>query len=46
MVTFRGRTRRQLTITEQQAYAGTRIEQLEGIAATVVEDDSDSRAAS
>ncbi|HEY5843278.1 MAG TPA: NAD(P)/FAD-dependent oxidoreductase, partial [Mycobacterium sp.] len=46
MVTFLGRNRGQLTITEQQAYARTRIEQLEGIAATVVEDDSDSRAAS
>src|SRR6478736_3594140 len=45
-VTFLGRNRGQLTITEQQAYARTRIEQLEGIAATVVEDDSDSRAAS
>ena len=44
--TFLGRSRGQLTITEQQAYARTRIEQLEGIAATVVEDDSDSRAAS
>jgi NADH:ubiquinone reductase (H+-translocating) len=34
-VTFLGRNRGQLTITEQQAYARTRIEQLEGIAATV-----------
>ena len=45
-VTFLGRSRGQLTITEQQAYARTRIEELEEIAATVVEDDSDSRAAS
>ncbi len=34
-VTFLGRNRGQLAITEQQAYARTRIEQLEGIAATV-----------
>ena len=34
-VTFLGRNRGQLTITEQQAYARTRIEQLEGIAASV-----------
>ncbi|MCX2929649.1 NAD(P)/FAD-dependent oxidoreductase [Mycobacterium sp. CVI_P3] len=33
--TFLGRGRGQLTITEQQAYARTRIEQLEEIAATV-----------
>jgi NADH dehydrogenase len=33
-VTFLGRDRGQLTITEQQAYARTRIEQLEEIAAT------------
>jgi NADH dehydrogenase len=33
--TFLGRGRSQLTITEQQAYARTRIEQLEEIAATV-----------
>jgi NADH dehydrogenase len=33
-VTFLGRNRGQLTITEQQAYARTRIEQLEEIAAT------------
>lgn len=33
--TFLGRERAQLTITEQQAYARTRIEQLEEIAATV-----------
>ncbi len=33
--TFFGRERGQLTITEQQAYARTRIEQLEEIAATV-----------
>jgi NADH:ubiquinone reductase (H+-translocating) len=32
-VTFLGRNRGQLTITEQQAYARTRIEQLEEIAA-------------
>ena len=38
MVTFLGRNRGQLTITEQQAYARTRIEQLEGIAATVEDD--------
>ena len=36
-VTFLGRNRGQLTITEQQAYARTRIEQLEGIAASVEE---------
>ena len=35
-VTFLGRNRGQLTITEQQAYARTRIEQLEEIAATAV----------
>ncbi len=34
-VTFLGSQRGQLTITEQQAYARTRIEQLEEIAATV-----------
>ena len=34
-VTFIGSQRGQLTITEQQAYARTRIEQLEEIAATV-----------
>jgi NADH:ubiquinone reductase (H+-translocating) len=34
-VTFLGRSRGQLTITEQQAYARTRIEQLEEIAAAV-----------
>jgi len=34
-VTFLGRNRGQLTITEQQAYARTRIEQLEEIAAAV-----------
>lgn len=33
--TFLGRGRSQLTITEQQAYARTRIEQLEEIAATI-----------
>ncbi|MGB3485239.1 MAG: NAD(P)/FAD-dependent oxidoreductase [Mycobacterium sp.] len=33
--TFLGRNRGQLTITEQQAYARTRIEQLEELAATV-----------
>ena len=42
-VTFLGRNRGKLTITEQQAYARTRIEQLEGMAATV---EDDSRAAS
>jgi NADH:ubiquinone reductase (H+-translocating) len=36
--TYWGRARGQLTITEQQAYARTRIEQLEGIAATVEEE--------
>jgi NADH dehydrogenase len=35
MATFIGSQRGQLTITEQQAYARTRIEQLEEIAATV-----------
>ncbi len=34
-VTFVGRNRGQLTVTEQQAFARTRIEQLEEIAATV-----------
>ena len=34
-VTFLGRNRGQLTITEQQAYARTRIEELEEIAASV-----------
>ena len=34
-VTFLGRNRGQLTITEQQAYARTRIEQLQEIAAAV-----------
>ena len=34
-VTFLGRSRGQLTITEQQAYARTRIEELEEIAAAV-----------
>jgi NADH dehydrogenase len=34
-VTFLGRNRGQLTITEQQAYARTRIEQLEEIAGAV-----------
>ncbi|MBX7434659.1 NAD(P)/FAD-dependent oxidoreductase [Mycobacterium sp. Y57] len=34
-VTFLGRSRGQLTITEQQAYARTRIEELEEIAASV-----------
>jgi len=34
-VTFLGRTRGNLTITEQQAYARTRIEELEEIAASV-----------
>ncbi len=34
-VTFIGRNRGQLTVTEQQAFARTRIEQLEEIAATV-----------
>jgi NADH dehydrogenase len=34
-VTFLGRNRGQLTITEQQAYARTRIEELEEIAAAV-----------
>jgi len=34
VVTFLGRDRGQLTITEQQAYARTRIEQLEEMAAT------------
>jgi len=33
--TFIGNRRGQLTITEQQAYARTRIEQLQEIAATV-----------
>ena len=37
--TFLGRGRSQLTITEQQAYARTRIEQLEEIAAATVEDE-------
>ena len=37
-VTFLGRNRGQLTITEQQAYARTRIEQLEEIAASVQDD--------
>ncbi len=37
-VTFLSRERGQLTITEQQAYARTRIEQLEEIAASVRED--------
>ena len=36
-VTFLGRNRGQLTITEQQAYARTRIEELEEIAASVQE---------
>ncbi|MCV7169642.1 MULTISPECIES: NAD(P)/FAD-dependent oxidoreductase [Mycolicibacterium] len=36
-VTFLGRNRGQLTITEQQAYARTRIEELEEIAAAVTE---------
>ncbi len=36
--TFLGKGRGQLTITEQQAYARTRIEQLEEIAATVEEE--------
>ena len=36
-VTFLSRDRGQLTITEQQAYARTRIEQLEDIAASVKE---------
>ncbi len=36
-VTFLSRSRGQLTITEQQAYARTRIEQLEDIAASVKE---------
>jgi NADH:quinone reductase (non-electrogenic) len=36
--TFLGRNRGQLTITEQQAYARTRIEQLEEIAASVDEE--------
>ncbi len=36
--TFLSRGRGQLTITEQQAYARTRIEQLEEIAATVEDD--------
>ena len=36
-VTFMSRSRGQLTITEQQAYARTRIEQLEDIAASVKE---------
>jgi NADH dehydrogenase len=35
MVTFLGRNRGQLTITEQQAYARTRIEQLQDIASSV-----------
>ena len=34
-VTFLSRERGQLTITEQQAYARTRIEQLEDLAASV-----------
>ena len=34
-MTFLGRARGQLTITEQQAYARTRIEELEEIAAAV-----------
>jgi len=34
-VTFVGRNRGQLTITEQQAYARTRIEELQEIAAAV-----------
>jgi NADH dehydrogenase len=37
-VTFLGRDRGQLTITEQQAYARTRIEQLEEMAATAQEE--------
>ncbi|WP_029114019.1 NAD(P)/FAD-dependent oxidoreductase [Mycobacterium sp. URHB0044] len=37
-VTFLSRQRGQLTITEQQAYARTRIEQLEDIAASVQEE--------
>ena len=37
-VTFLGRNRGQLTITEQQAYARTRIEELEEIAASVQEE--------
>lgn len=37
-VTFLGRQRGQLTITEQQAYARTRIEELEEIAASVQEE--------
>ena len=36
-VTFLSRQRSQLTITEQQAYARTRIEELEEIAAAVQE---------
>jgi NADH dehydrogenase len=36
-VTFLSRSRGQLTITEQQAYARTRIEELEEIAASVQE---------
>jgi NADH dehydrogenase len=36
-VTFLSRERGQLTITEQQAYARTRLEQLEDIAASVRE---------
>jgi NADH dehydrogenase len=38
-VTFLSRHRGQLTITEQQAYARTRIEQLEEIAAAAMEDE-------
>lgn len=37
-VTFLGRNRGQLTITEQQAYARTRIEELEEIAAAALQD--------
>jgi NADH dehydrogenase len=37
-VTFLSRSRGQLTITEQQAYARTRIEQLEDIAAASVQE--------
>ena len=36
-MTFLGRQRGQLTITEQQAYARTRIEELQEIAAAVQE---------
>jgi NADH dehydrogenase len=38
-VTFLGRQRGQLTITEQQAYARTRIEELEEIAASVQQEE-------